>query len=148
MKKVLLSFLTIFLVSAIYAQLDDQPLLLHLDFEDEDDIALNDQDMAYDEAEPTAEYSTDAKIGTGAASFDGLQYIIMDLNDGVLSAQANNSRGHPGQELQQKATDLSRMKRQETILIWLRSRPSSGDLSQALPLLTWVGLTFSRWKQK
>jgi len=90
MKKILLSLLTIFMASVIYAQLDDQPLLLHLDFEDEDDIALNDQDMAYDEAEPTAEYSTDAKIGTGAASFDGLQYIIMDLNDGVLSAQANN----------------------------------------------------------
>ena len=56
----------------MYAQLDDQPLLLHFDFEDEDDIALNEQDMTYDEIEPTAEYSTDAKIGTGAASFDGV----------------------------------------------------------------------------
>ena len=78
------------MASVIYAQLDDQPLLLHLDFEDEDDIAFNEQDMTYDEAEPTAEYSTDAKIGTGAASFDGIQYIIMDVNEGVLSAQANN----------------------------------------------------------
>ena len=90
MKRILLSLLAIFLVSGMYAQLDDQPLLLHLDFEDEADIALNEQDMTYDEAEPTAEYSTDAKIGTGAASFDGLQYIIMDTNEGVLSAQANN----------------------------------------------------------
>jgi len=90
MKKILLSLFAIFLVSGIYAQLDDQPLLLHLDFEDPDDIALNEQDMTYDEAEPTAEYSEDAKMGTGAASFDGLQYIIMDLNEGVLSAQAND----------------------------------------------------------
>ena len=78
------------MVSVIYAQLDDQPLLLHLDFEDEDDIALNDQDMTYDEVEPTAEYSTEAKVGTGAASFDGVQYIIMDVNEELLSCQTQN----------------------------------------------------------
>lgn len=90
MKRILLSILTVFLASAIYAQLDDQPLLLHLEFEDEDDIAYNDQDMTYDEAEPTVEFSTDAKIGEGAASFDGLQYIIMDVNDGALNCQSTN----------------------------------------------------------
>ena len=71
------------MVSVIYAQLDDQPLLLHLDFEDEDDIALNDQDLTYDEEDPTAEYSTEAKIGSGAASFDGTQYIIFDVNEDI-----------------------------------------------------------------
>ena len=33
MKKILLSLLAIFMASLIYAQLDDQPLLLHLEFE-------------------------------------------------------------------------------------------------------------------
>lgn len=83
MKKILLSLFALFLVSGIYAQLDDQPLLLHLDFEDEDDIALNEQDLTYDDEEPTAEYSTDAIMGTGAASFDGLQYIIFDVNEDI-----------------------------------------------------------------
>lgn len=83
MKKILLSLLTIFLVSAIYAQLDDQPLILHLEFEDEDDIAYNDQDLTYDEEEPTAEYSDEAKIGAGAASFDGTQYIIFDVSEEI-----------------------------------------------------------------
>jgi hypothetical protein len=90
MKKLLLSLLSLFLAAGLSAQLGDQPLLLHLEFEDEDDIAYNDQDMTYDEAEPTAEYTTDAKIGAGAASFDGLQYIIKDLNEGALSAQATS----------------------------------------------------------
>ena len=83
MKKILLSLLTIFLASAIYAQLDDQPLIVHLEFEDDADIAYNDQDLTYDDAEPTAEYTTDAMLGTGAAEFDGTQYIIFDVNEDI-----------------------------------------------------------------
>lgn len=89
MKKLLLSLFAIFLVSGIYAQLDDQPLLLHLDFEDADEIALNEQDRTTDDVDATAEYSTDAKIGVGAASFDGLQLIIMDLDE-ALNCQTTN----------------------------------------------------------
>lgn len=78
MKKMLLTLLCVFLVSGTYAQLDSYDLLLYLDFEDEAELTLNDQGLTANEVQYTAEYSMDAKIGSGAASFDGTQYIIFD----------------------------------------------------------------------
>ena len=78
MKRLLLALLSIFFVSGIFAQLDDFDQLLYLDFEDDAELTLNDEDMTADEVDYTAEASTDAYAGTGAASFDGTQYIIFD----------------------------------------------------------------------
>lgn len=83
MKKLLLAFLTIFLVSGMYAQLDSWDLLLYLDFEDETELTLNDQDVTAEDVEYTAEFSSEAAQGAGAASFDGTQFIIFDANEAI-----------------------------------------------------------------
>jgi hypothetical protein len=82
MKKILLSLFALSLVSGIFAQLENYELMLYLDFEDEADLAYNDQDLFADEVEYTAEFSSDSKFGDGAASFDGMQYIIFDPVEG------------------------------------------------------------------
>jgi len=89
MKKLLLAILAIFLVSGMHAQLDSWDLLLYLDFEDDTELTLNDQDVTAEDVEYTAEYSTEAAQGAGAASFDGTQFIIFDANE-TINCQENN----------------------------------------------------------
>ena len=78
MKKLIPFITVIFLASGMYAQLDSYDLLIHLEFEDEADLALNDQDVTADDVEYTAEYSTDAAIGEGAAALTvhSLSFLI------------------------------------------------------------------------
>jgi hypothetical protein len=78
MKKLLLSLLAVFLATAMYAQLGNQPLLLHLNFDNAENIVHNSQGLTYDTA--TAVYAENGKFG-GGASFDGHQFIIMDPFD-------------------------------------------------------------------
>jgi hypothetical protein len=78
MKKLLLSLLAVSLYTVMYAQLGSKPLLLLLDFENATNIAHNSQGITVDSA--TAGFNESGKFG-GGASFDGLQFIVMDPYD-------------------------------------------------------------------
>ena len=78
MKKILLLVLACIISTGLIAQIStEDSQILYLDFEDDTEFALNDQDVdAVDEADLTAE---EGKFG-GAVSFNGTSsYLVMDL---------------------------------------------------------------------
>lgn len=80
--------LLIFLFAGMYAQLNTKPLVLHVSFDVESDVAYNAQSLAVDTAD--VGFNATGKFN-GSGTFDKSQFIIMEQDDAINCSSEENT---------------------------------------------------------